>query len=276
MTYAPAPDYNGLDSFSYTVIDGQGGAATATVSVTITSVNDAPVAKDDAATTAEDTAATIAVLANDSDADGGTLSVASVTMPAHGTATINGDGTVTYAPAPDYNGLDSFSYTVIDGQGGAATATVSVTITSVNDAPVAKDDAATTAEDTAATIAVLANDSDADGGTLSVASVTMPAHGTATINGDGTVTYAPAPDYNGLDSFSYTVIDGQGGAATATVSVTITSVNDAPVAKDDAATTAEDTAATIAVLANDSDADGGTLSVASVTTARARDRDHQW
>src|SRR6185503_5121255 len=216
VTYAPAANFNGSDSFSYTVNDGQGGSATATVSVTITSVNDAPVAKDDAAATAEDTAATIAVLANDSDADGGTLSVASVTMPAHGTATVNGDGTVTYAPAANYNGADSFTYTISDGQGGSATATVSVTVTSVNDGPVAKDDAATTAEDTTATIAVLANDSDADGGTLSVASVTTPGHGTATINGDGTVTYAPAADYNGADSFTYTITDGQGGSATAT------------------------------------------------------------
>jgi VCBS repeat-containing protein len=266
VTYAPAANYNGADSFTYTINDDQGGAATATVTVTVSSVNDAPTALDDAATTAEDTAATIAVLANDTDADGDSLSVASVGTPGHGTASVNGDGTVTYAPAANYNGADSFTYTIGDGQGGTAMATVSVTVGSVNDAPSALDDAATTAEDTAATIAVLGNDTDADGDSLSVASVGTPAHGTATVNGDGTITYAPDADYHGADSFTYTMDDGQGAAATATVSVTVSSVNDGPSASDDAVTTAEDTAATMAVLANDADADGDSLSVASVST----------
>ena len=137
-----------------------------------------------------------------------------------------------------------------DGNGGSATATVSVTVTGVNDGPVAVDDAATTAEDTATTVAVLTNDSDLDGDTLAVSSVTVPAHGTAVIAGTG-VTYSPALNYNGPDSFTYTVGDGNGGSATATVSVTVTGVNDGPVAVDDAATTAEDTATTVGVLTND-------------------------
>ena len=266
IAYTPASNFNGADSFTYTIGDGQGGSATATVSVTVTGVNDAPAAGDDSATTAEDTAATIAVLANDSDGDGDTLTISSVSTPAHGTAAINADGTIAYTPASNFNGADSFTYTIGDGQGGSATATVSVTVTGVNDAPAAGDDSATTAEDTAATIAVLANDSDGDGDSLTVSSVSEPAHGTAAINADGTIAYTPASNFNGADNFTYTIGDGQGGSATATVSVTVTGVNDAPAAGDDSATTAEDTAATIAVLANDSDGDGDTLTVSSVST----------
>ena len=206
-------------------------------------------AVNDTATTLEDTAATIAVLDNDTDLDGDTLVVSSVTVPAHGTAAVNPDGTIAYAPAANYNGADSFSYTVGDGNGGSATATVTVTVTAANDGPVAVNDAATTAEDTAATIAVLTNDSDLDGDALVVSSVTVPAHGTAAVNPDGTIAYAPAANFNGADSFSYTIGDGNGGTATATVNVTVTAANDGPVAVNDTATTVEDTAATIAVLA---------------------------
>ena len=265
IAYAPAANFNGADSFSYTIGDGNGGSATATVNVTVTAANDGPVAVTDAATTAEDTAATIAVLTNDTDLDGDALVVSSVTVPAHGTAAVNPDGTIAYAPAANYNGADSFSYTIGDGNGGSATATVNVTVTAANDGPVAVNDAATTAEDTAATIAVLTNDSDLDGDTLAVSSVTVPAHGTAAVNPDGTIAYAPAANFNGADSFSYTIGDGNGGSATATVTVTVTAANDGPVAVNDAATTAEDTAATIAVLTNDSDLDGDALVVSSVT-----------
>ena len=104
--------------------------------------------------------------------------MASVTTPAHGTAAINAGGTVTYSPAANYSGGDSFSYTISDGQGGSATATVSVTVTNVNNAPVAVNDSATTVEDQAVTIAVLANDTDADGGTLNAVLVSGPSHGT--------------------------------------------------------------------------------------------------
>ena len=139
-----------------------------------------------------------------------------------------------------------------------------------NAAPVAVDDTATTPEDTATTIAVLANDTDANGDTLTVTAVTTPAHGTAAINANGTVTYTPAANYAGADSFTYTIGDGQGAAATATVSVTVTGGNDAPVAVNDAVTTAEDTAVVIPVLANDTDGDGDTLSITAVGVARTR------
>ncbi len=263
IVYTPDVNYHGTDSFNYTISDGNGNTDTATVSVTVTPVNDAPVAVDDSATTAEDTQVSIAVLANDSDVDGDTLSIASVTNPPHGTAVKSGVNIV-YTPDVNHNGADSFNYTVSDGKGGTDTATVSVTVTSGNDAPVAVDDNATTPEDTQVSIPVLANDSDPDGDALSIASVTDPPHGTAVKSGSN-VLYTPDPNYNGADSFSYTVSDGKGGTDTATVSVTVTPVNDAPVAVDDSATTAEDTQVSIPVLANDTDVDGDTLSIASVT-----------
>src|SRR6185369_8018773 len=251
VTYTPAGNYNGADSFTYTISDGKGGTATATVSVTVSAVNDPPAAVADTATTPEDTAATINVLANDSDLDGDTLAITAVTQGTHGTVAFTATN-VTYTPAANYNGADSFTYTISDGKGGTATATVSVTVTAVNDPPAAVADTATTPEDTAATTNVLANDSDLDGDTLAITAVTQGTHGSVTFT-TANVTYTPAANYNGADSFTYTISDGKGGTATATVSVTVTAVNDPPAAVADTATTPEDTAATINVLANDSD-----------------------
>jgi DNA/RNA endonuclease G (NUC1) len=263
VTYSPAANYNGTDSFTYTISDGHGGTATASVSVTIIAVNDAPVANNDSATTNEDTAVTVNVLTNDSDVDGDSLSVSGVTQGAHGLVTTNGTS-VSYSPAADFNGTDSFTYTISDGHGGTATASVSVTINAVNDAPVANADTAATNEDTAVTVNVLTNDSDVDGDTLAVSSVTQGTNGAVTNNGTS-VTYTPAANFNGTDSFTYTISDGHGGTATANVSVTINAVNDAPVANADTAATNEDTAVTVNVLTNDSDVDGDTLAVSSVT-----------
>jgi len=227
--------------------------------------NSNPVAADDSATTDEDTPITIDVLSNDSDVDGDTLVVDSLTPPANGSATINPDNTVTYTPNASFNGADSLTYTISDGNGGSATATVNVTINPVNDNPVAADDSATTDEDTPVTIDVLSNDSDVDGDTLVVDTLTPPANGSATINPDNTVTYTPALNFNGGINFTYTVSDGNGRSATATVNVTINPVNDNPAAADDSATTDEDTPVTIDVLSNDSDVDGDTLVVDTLT-----------
>jgi VCBS repeat-containing protein len=265
VKYTPAANYNGSDSFTYTISDGNGGTATANVAVTITGVNDAPVANADTATVAEDANVSVAVLANDTDSDGDTLTVTSVTQGAHGAVSINPDKTVKYTPAANYSGSDSFTYTISDGNGGTATATVTVTVTAVNDAPVANADTATVAEDGMVSVTVLSNDTDPDGDTLTVASVTQGAHGTVSINPDKTVKYTPAANYNGSDSFTYTISDGNGGTATATVTVTVTAFNDAPIANADTATLAEDSIVSVTVLANDTDADGDTLTVTSVT-----------
>ena len=183
----------------------------------------APTAVDDTATTNEDTATDIAVLANDTDPDGDALSVTAVTNPPFGTATVNPNGTVHYVPDANYNGPDSFGYTVADTTARTDTGSVAVTVTAVNDPPVAAADLATTPEDVSKLVNVLANDTDIDGGALVVASVGNPSHGTTAIE-SGQVRYTPALDYVGPDSFAYTVSDGAGGSATATVSMTVTSV----------------------------------------------------
>ena len=215
------------------------------------------------------------VLANDTDADGGPISITSVTQPTNGTVVITGGGTgLTYEPDAGYcntppgTTLDTFTYTLAPG---GSTATVSVTVTCVDDLPVAVDDAKTVAEDATATaVDVLANDTDADGGPISITSVTQPANGTVVITGGGTgLTYEPDAGYcntppgTTLDTFTYTLAPG---GSTATVSVTVTCVDDLPGAVDDAKTVAEDAAATaVDVLTNDTDADGGPISITSVT-----------
>jgi VCBS repeat-containing protein len=270
FTYTPNANFNGTDSFIYRAKDaGNALSNVANVTITVNAVNDPPNARDDAATTAEDTPVTVSVLANDTDVEGDALAVGSVAQPAHGSVVINADGTVTYTPTANYNGTDTFTYIVSDGHGGTDTATVTITVTPVNDAPDAKDDAATTPEDTPVSINVLANDTDADGDTLSVQSVTQAAHGSVSINADSTVRYTPNANYNGGDAFTYTISDGHGGTDTATVTVTVTPVNDAPVAIGDSYITNEDTILSVpapGVLANDSDPEGSALSALLVTS----------
>ena len=262
VNYTPASSYSGPDSFDYTVSDGNGGTDTGTVNLTVlASPNNPPVATDDSASTLRDTPVTVDVLANDTDVDGDTLSITSVTSPAHGTAAIN-NGKVSYTPTSGYTGADTFDYTVSDGNGGTDTGTVNVTVTAPpNHPPVATDDFAITQRNTLVTVNVLANDTDADGDTLSVTGVTSPAHGTAVVN-NGKVDYTPASSYTGPDSFDYTVSDGNGGTDTGTVNVT---VNAPPVAADDTATTVENTAVTVDVLANDTDPEGNSLVLSGVT-----------
>jgi predicted RNA-binding protein with EMAP domain len=264
IIYTPDENFNGIDSFSYTVSDGNGGTDEATVTVTVNSVNDDPVASDDSASTNEDSPVTIDVLANDTDIDGDTLSITSVGTPANGTAAISA-GRIQYTPDANFNGNDSFSYTVTDGNGGSDTARVTVSVSVVNDPPVAADDSISTMEDTAISIDVLANDTDPEGDTLNISGVGTPSHGSAVIDADS-ITYTPDADYNGSDSFSYTVSDGNGGTDTAAVTVTIESVNDPPVTGTDDVETYEDDMISIDVLANDSDPDGGILSLEGVTS----------
>jgi uncharacterized repeat protein (TIGR01451 family) len=239
-------------------VSGSGSATLIAVTA-----NRPPVALDDAVTTDEDTAVTVNVLSNDSDADGNPLAVASVAPGAHGSVAIGSDDTVIYMPDADYHGVDSFTYVVTDGE-LMDTATVAVTVEPAADAPAAVDDVATTDEDTAAVIDVLVNDSDVDGDSLSIKSVTPPAHGSVLITFEDTLIYTPNPDYNGADNFSYVISDGV-LTDTATVEMLVVPMPDAPQAADDSATTDQDTAVTIDVLDNDSDVDGDSLSVALVT-----------
>jgi hypothetical protein len=267
VTFTPLANFNGAVNFDYTVSDGRGFSDIGTVHVTVTSVEDVPIASDDAATTNEETAITIVVLGNDSDTDGDPIRVESVGGAQNGTVMWNADDTITYLPWENFTGLDSFIYSITDGKGNSDGAVVMVNVQPVNDLPDATNDAATTNEDTAVVISPLSNDLDADGDTLSISSATTPLHGTVTIHANGTMTYAPAANYYGPDEFNYSISDGKGGADTASVQVMVHAVQDAPQANDDAAVTAEDNSISIAVLSNDLDVDGDSLSVSVVGNA---------
>ena len=183
-----------------------------------------PVAVDGSATTDEDTVKAITL--NATDADGDTLSYSVVTNPSHGTISISGN-TATYTPTANYNGSDSFTFKANDGTTDSNTATVSINVNAVNDAPVATNGNATTNEDTVKAITL--NATDADGDTLSYSVVTNPSHGTISISGN-TATYTPTANYNGSDSFTFKANDGTTDSNTATVSINVNAVNDAPTA----------------------------------------------
>jgi len=219
VVYRPDVDFYGTDVFAYTVTDGAGADA-AVVTVTVTAVNDAPNAVSDGASTDEETPVTVNPLSNDTDVEGDSLTLVSVMQGRKGSVVDNGDGTVTYTPVTDFSGADSYLYVISDGV-LTDTGIVSVTVANVNDAPEAWDDAALTQSGSAVGIAVLANDYDADGDTLSIASVGQATHGTAVDNGDGSVTYTPDSGYAGEDSFSYVASDGVGGSDSAAVHLTV-------------------------------------------------------
>ena len=168
--------------------------------VTVTPINTIPTAVDDTSSTDEDTAIDINVIANDTDADGDTLSITAVTTPTSGGAAIMAGSTttVTYTPNAGFTGTDNFEYTVSDGT-ATDTGTVNLTVTAVNNPPVAVNDTASTPEDTAIDINVISNDTDADADTLSVTAVTTPTNGTAAITAGSTttVTYTPNANFNG-------------------------------------------------------------------------------
>ncbi|EPU6120812.1 tandem-95 repeat protein [Vibrio parahaemolyticus] len=361
VTYTPDDNYVGEDTFTYIVTSG-GMSESTTVEVNVTPVNDAPVAKDDIATTQEDTAVTIDVLPNDTDVDGDKLSIQSATVPeAQGKVEIV-DGKLVFTPAENFNGDAEITYTLTDG---ALTdqATVKVTVNAVNDTPVVESniadqalaedftpytidlntafsdvdnvdgeltfsvsgnsniqvaivngiatitptadwngsetltftatdpsgesisqtvnftvapvadivaDKATVVEDTPTIIKVLGNDTfEDDGKVVSLDTNNGPANGTVSVNPDGSVTYTPNDNYVGKDTFTYVVTSG-GVSESTTVEVNVTPVNDAPVAKDDIATTQEDTAVTIDVLPNDTDVDGDKLSIQSASVPEAQ------
>ncbi|MDQ3509852.1 MAG: cadherin-like domain-containing protein [Actinomycetota bacterium] len=134
---------------------------------------------------------------------------------------MNANGTIRYAPRLNLNGPDSFTYKVSDGQAESAAATVSISITPVNDAPVARNDAARTLINRAVNINVLANDSDVDGDRLSSAIVSRPARGVVSRNANNTIRYTPPRNFVGATSFTYRASDGKGGSSVATVRITV-------------------------------------------------------
>jgi VCBS repeat-containing protein len=272
VTYSPGP--SGIDTLTMTTSDlgntGAGGAQQDSdiVLITVINVNDPPTAPaTNSVTTAEDTdSAATAIGATDPDNDTLTYSEKPGFGAANGTVTFDQmNGTFTYDPDPDFNGSDSFTILIDDGNGGTAEQVVSVTVTPVNDAPTASaTNSVTTAEDnSSAATSIGANDVDGDTLTYSTKPGFGPANGSVSYNQlAGTFTYTPAANYNGSDSFTIVVDDGNGGTAEQVVSVTVTPVNDAPTAPaTGSVTTAEDTAsAAQAIGANDIDGDTLTYS----------------
>ncbi len=220
LTYTPNPNYNGPDAFTFTAHDGSEDSPSATIQITINPVNDPPEADNQALTIDEDTPVNVTL--SGTDIDGDTLTFQVTVVPGSGTLT----GTppdLSYTPNPDFNGTDSFAFTANDGQTESAAATVALSVSPVNDPPVATDDAFSTEQGQPVTTGnVLTNDTDADGDTLSVSGFTPPTNGSLVNHGDGTFTYTPHSGFSGTDSFTYTVNDGNGGTATAMVHIQVT------------------------------------------------------
>ncbi|HHF2856288.1 TPA: tandem-95 repeat protein [Vibrio diabolicus] len=229
-TFTPTADWNGSEILTFTATDPSGESVSQTVNFTVAPVADIVA---DKATVVEDTATIIKVLDNDTfEGDDKVVSLDTNNGPANGTVSVNPDGSVTYTPNDNYHGTDSFTYIVTSG-GVSESTTVSVDVTPVNDAPVAKDDIATTQEDTAVTIDVLPNDTDVDGDKLSIQSASVPeAQGKVEIV-DGKLVFTPAENFNGDAEITYIVTDGQ-LTDEAKVTVTVNPVNDAPTIKVDA------------------------------------------
>ncbi|MCQ9080620.1 tandem-95 repeat protein [Vibrio parahaemolyticus] len=229
-TISPTADWNGSETLTFTATDPSGESVSQTVNFTVAPVADIVA---DNATVVEDTPTIIKVLGNDTfEGDDQVVSLDTNNGPANGTVSVNPDGSVTYTPNDNYHGTDSFTYIVTSG-GVSESTTVSVDVTPVNDAPVAKDDIATTQEDTAVTIDVLPNDSDVDGDKLSIESASVPKEqGTVEVV-NGKLVFTPAENFNGDAEITYTVTDGQ-LTDEAKVTVTVNPVNDAPTIKVDA------------------------------------------
>jgi hypothetical protein len=230
FVYTPPADFNGVDSLVYTVQNDTGKTSTGVLSVTVTPVNDDPVAVTDTLTMDEDGTGTIDVLANDFDADAeDVLTARLLAAPLMGAVKALANGSFSYTPAANFNGDDKFSYRLSDGNGAEVVGWVMVTVRPEPDSPIAKGDTLDMLEDSpGATLSVLANDRDPDGGQLTVVQVSSPANGTAAINPDGTVTYQPAADFSGIDTFIYTIKDPDANVSSATVTVTVAPINDRP------------------------------------------------
>ncbi|MGY6427870.1 tandem-95 repeat protein [Vibrio parahaemolyticus] len=229
-TISPTADWNGSETLTFTATDPSGESISQTVNFTVAPVADIVA---DKATVVEDTPTIIKVLGNDTfEDDGKVVSLDINNGPANGTVSVNPDGSVTYTPNDNYVGKDTFTYVVTSG-GVSESTTVTVNVTPVNDAPVAKDDIATTQEDTAVTIDVLPNDTDVDGDKLSIQSASVPeTQGTVEIV-DGKLVFTPAENFHGDAEITYIVTDGQ-LTDEAKVTVTVNPVNDAPTIKVDA------------------------------------------
>jgi gliding motility-associated-like protein len=284
FTFTPAANYFGtVPTIAYTATDGNGGADTGDLFITVTGVNDAPVVANESQTVNQGSNATGNVLTNDSDPDGNTLSITQftiggvsynpgdlVTIPGKGTMVVNADGTYTFTPIASYSGaVPVVTYSVSDGNGSSVSGTLTITVADVNEAPQASDDIATTQQDSPISGNVLTNDSDPENNALSVVKYTIsgvdypagtshliPSVGTIVVNADGTYTFTPVSGYFGaVPDVIYTVSDGT-LTDTGLIDINVTPIpNENPDAVADLKTTNEDTPATGSVLTNDTDVD---------------------
>ncbi|BDB52317.1 hypothetical protein GENT11_06290 [Flavobacterium ammonificans] len=306
-TFVPLSTFTGqAPLITYTLSDGN-STDSAVLDIYVAPVNQAPIARPDAKTINEDTTATGNVLSDgtpDSDPDANTVlkvtqysftigstvytypAGTTTSIPGVGVIVVNADGTYTFTPNSNYNGVvPVITYTITDDNSGAATgatvsSTLTITITPVNDNPITvNDDNKVTLEDMPISGNVLTNDSDPEGNAITVTqftingtnypagtSATITGVGTLIVNTDGSFTFTPAANYSGaVPTVTYTARDADGGTGTATLKLAVTPVNDAPVAVDDTVSTPENTAATGNVVTNDTDVEGNTKSVTSFT-----------
>ncbi len=282
---------SGTTQYTIYVLASDGGLfGMAPVEITINDVNDAPVAVADGPYSATEetelnvTLATEGVLANDTDQDedpADTLTAVLDSQPANGTVTLNADGTFDYTPDPQFDGTDSFTYHANDGSADSSSATVTIEVTGANDAPTANNDTYSTSEDAALNVAlaadgVLDNDTDPEDDTLTVSDfdATSVMGAAVSVDSDGSFSYDPTGSAtiqaldagdNTSDSFTYTISDGDADD-TATVTINLSGLNDAPKAVDDGYTLDENsTNNTLTVLINDSDPDAAaTLTITAV------------
>ena len=221
-TYTPGPQFFGTVTFVYEVSDGNGGTDQATVTIEVLAMNDQPTAVDDTNSGPEDTPVSGTVASNDSDPDNDPLTFTQLSSPANGQLIFDSNGSYTYTPNADFNGVDSFQYQVSDGNGGTDIATVVLTITPENDTPKAVDDTEAVEENETLMADVSPNDSDPDNDPLSFTLVNGTDNGTLMLNSNGTYSYTPNTGFTGTDTFSYEVSDGQGGTDQAIVTITVT------------------------------------------------------
>ncbi len=280
VRFTPDQDYFGPASFDYLVDDGAGGQVSTTVVLNLASVNDAPVTQGETASTDEDIAVYFTqaqLLANDTDVDTphAQLSVSQVGGAQNGSVELLPDGRIRFTPDADYFGPAAFDYLVDDGVGGQTLASVSLTVSPVNDAPRLQGEVVHIDEDTIVTMNVvdlLSNDLDVDNAhaDLQLTGVSGASNGDVVLNGDGTITFTPTLNFYGDATFSYTVTDGVGGESTTTVTLDYASVNDLPVVNDEIVAGKRNITYTFsqgALLANDSDVeDGRNLEIVSVSS----------
>ncbi|WP_231101494.1 tandem-95 repeat protein [Pseudoalteromonas luteoviolacea] len=282
FVYKPAANQSGTDSFTYTIKDSAGDvSAPMTVSVNIGAVNDKPIAINDAVTTNEDVGVLVAILANDSDVEDQGFNGANITLEDQGNGTgnyakakvtIGADGQLSIVPEANQNGVFTFNYTITDSEGLVSDpATVTVTLTPVNDAPIANDNTASLQEEGSFEVNVLGNDTDVDDNdSFNLASVTVvdqPQFGQAVVNAQGVIVYTPNTHYFGDDTFTYTVQDSAGATSNkATVTMTVTPVNDAPVAQNQALELNEDSSLLVTLSATDQESDALSYRIVSMVS----------